>query len=485
MKKFLGVLLAVILVLGGLAGCASAEFEVSQLTITPSQVAASEEFTVSAEITNVGDADGVYTARLTVNGTEVATKDIMVASGVTEKVSFTLTEETPGSYDVALNDMTASFTVLKVPSVEEIIDSVVQSLYEVNTYQFDLDMTIDMEGEAEGEAFELTMSIDASGACDTGNRLMRIELILRVETPEEEEAEVGMEVYLIGNTEYTYMEIPETEPMWTKSRMPVGTWKEMTQVEPQIELLELSTVEFVGSEKVRGEDCYVLQLTPDVEQLWQIAMQQTGTLGAGVPEIPGELIEEILQSISMKQWIKKDTYFLAKAEAAMTMEITPEVMGFPEEEGVLVMDITLSMVAYNYNQPISIVLPPEAEEAISLEGTGLSKAAETELANIQSAVVAMMVDNGLWELPNPVTVATSDMGAFPDTSLCGVDKIQDSNGNPYVRGKDKDGYTLYQHDLVADGKSIDLVNYVATQYSMGTYTVDKYGTVTQVTTGYE
>jgi len=30
---------------------------------------------------NVGGADGVYTATLTVNGTEVATKDIAVAAG--------------------------------------------------------------------------------------------------------------------------------------------------------------------------------------------------------------------------------------------------------------------------------------------------------------------------------------------------------------------------------------------------------------------
>jgi len=41
-------------------------------------------------------------------------------------------------------------------------------------------------------------------------------------------------------------------------------------------------------------------------------------------------------------------------------------MGFPEEEGVLRMDIAMSLLAYNYNQPVSIVLPPEAEEAIEV-----------------------------------------------------------------------------------------------------------------------
>ena len=51
----------------------------------------------------------------------------------------------------------------------------------------------------------------------------------------------------------------------------------------------------------------------------------------------------------------------------------------------------------------------------------------------------MMVDNELWELPNPVTVATNDMSAFADTSVCGIDKIEDTDGSAYIYGQDKDG----------------------------------------------
>ncbi|MFC2040388.1 type IV pilin protein, partial [Chloroflexota bacterium] len=52
-------------------------------------------------------------------------------------------------------------------------------------------------------------------------------------------------------------------------------------------------------------------------------------------------------------------------------------------------------------------------------GRGETEAGETELSNIQSAVTALMTDNGLTALPNPVGVATDDMGAFPDaTSAC-------------------------------------------------------------------
>ena len=117
-------------------------------------------------------------------------------------------------------------------------------------------------------------------------------------------------------------------------------------------------------------------------------------------------------------------------------------------------------------------------------GRGETEAAETELSNLQSAVVAMMVDNGLTTLPTPVSGnATNNMSMFPDTSAVGA-KGQDANGTNYSAG-DGIGFVLYQHDITADGANTSLVNYTATQFTKGTYTVDSAGTVTQATTGYE
>jgi type IV pilus assembly protein PilA len=120
-------------------------------------------------------------------------------------------------------------------------------------------------------------------------------------------------------------------------------------------------------------------------------------------------------------------------------------------------------------------------------GRGETESAKTEFTNIQSAVVAMMTDNQLEALPNPVdTTATANMSVFPDaTSQAGTaDKLNDPEGDPYS-ATDKDGFILYQHDVTGDNGTASLVNYVATEIAKGTYTVDTLGTVTQVTTGYE
>ncbi len=121
-------------------------------------------------------------------------------------------------------------------------------------------------------------------------------------------------------------------------------------------------------------------------------------------------------------------------------------------------------------------------------GRGEEEAGATEFANIQSAVVAMMTDNEVDSLPTAVNAtATNNMSRFPDTSTLankGMGPTQ-AGGTANYSGSDGEGFVLYKHDIYADTANTSLVNYVATQYTKGTYTVDSMGTVNQVTHGYE
>jgi len=122
-------------------------------------------------------------------------------------------------------------------------------------------------------------------------------------------------------------------------------------------------------------------------------------------------------------------------------------------------------------------------------GAGEEEASDTEFSNVQTAVIAMMTDNELSELPAGTFVlqadATSDMSAFPSDAVCGTAKLTDPEGNAYTVTTDKDGYLLYQHDIDGDGTQDNLVNYLATDTTKGTYYVNSLGTVTRATTGYE
>ncbi len=99
-----------------------------------------------------------------------------------------------------------------------------------------------------------------------------------------------------------------------------------------------------------------------------------------------------------------------------------------------------------------------------LRGGSETSAAEAELSNVQAAVDALMADQGLASLSNPVTTATNNMKKFPDWE-------SDVAG----------GYVLYPDTTYKNSDADKFMRQVTTK---GTYTCTADGTVTQVTTGY-
>ena len=88
-----------------------ATFDVDHLVISPSQAERNEEVIVSCVVTNSSLVIDCYTAELKVNGVIVATKDITLAPGAKELVSFTLFESLPGDYEVEIAGLRGKFTI--------------------------------------------------------------------------------------------------------------------------------------------------------------------------------------------------------------------------------------------------------------------------------------------------------------------------------------------------------------------------------------
>jgi len=58
-----------------------AEFTISSLTFSPTEVFVGDEITVSATVMNVGNADGVYVTTIVINGVTVESKRVSLSSG--------------------------------------------------------------------------------------------------------------------------------------------------------------------------------------------------------------------------------------------------------------------------------------------------------------------------------------------------------------------------------------------------------------------
>jgi len=97
-----------------------AAFEVTSLDIKPPEVTAGETVSVTAEVKNTGGSEGNYSAVLTVDGATVETKQVTIAAGTSETVSFSLVKDKPGTYQVGIGGLTSSLTVKAKLVVKEI-----------------------------------------------------------------------------------------------------------------------------------------------------------------------------------------------------------------------------------------------------------------------------------------------------------------------------------------------------------------------------
>jgi len=91
-----------------------AAFTVSDLTISPATVGVGQSVTITADVTNSGDLEGTHTVILKIDDAVVKNKDVTVAGGATENVSFTVNKDTVGVYQVAVDNQTGSFAVFRV-----------------------------------------------------------------------------------------------------------------------------------------------------------------------------------------------------------------------------------------------------------------------------------------------------------------------------------------------------------------------------------
>lgn len=117
---------------------------------------------------------------------------------------------------------------------------------------------------------------------------------------------------------------------------------------------------------------------------------------------------------------------------------------------------------------VTLVLGSLAFQTISRT---LDGAEQEEWRMVQSAVISMMVDNGVRSLPNPVTEPTKDMARFPDATT-----------SPELKGlgiDDGPGYVLFNHARMSDDGLIETVDYVNAPTTNWSYTVDEGGRVYQ------
>jgi len=92
---------------------ANPAFKITDLAINPPQVSPGERAIISANLTNTGDTDDSYTVELFVNDIAEIVKEITIPAGETRELRFSMLVGTPGTYKVALGELTGQLVAVE------------------------------------------------------------------------------------------------------------------------------------------------------------------------------------------------------------------------------------------------------------------------------------------------------------------------------------------------------------------------------------
>ena len=125
-------------------------------------------------------------------------------------------------------------------------------------------------------------------------------------------------------------------------------------IDYHMQALTNSKVKVIGSETVKGVECFTLKLTPNMEQLMDFG-EHDENIGTAmfyftdIDDAEGSF-KKFLENFSIRQWVAKDTYYLMKAEVQLNLEYRKSSCLF-----------TKNLLIYHQNESLDISLPSEAE----------------------------------------------------------------------------------------------------------------------------
>lgn len=250
-------------------------------------------------------------------------------------------------------------------SEEQIVANALGAYDDITTVKMDMDMTMAMEAAGGEEPMNYQMNMKARGSVNIPETEMAMAMTMDVDIPETGTQNMSTDFYVVDNWMYMKIGMSGLGEQWIKSKLDETMWAQQNQLDQQMQLLKSAIkTQALGKEVVDGVECYVLEITPDMAALTDFIGSQLGSQ-AGVDALEDIDLSKVFKAMTVTEWVDADTYLPAKTEMTILMEMNAEDFG-SSAEGYeqMTIDMVLTVKYSGYNQPVSIVLPPEAANAI-------------------------------------------------------------------------------------------------------------------------
>jgi hypothetical protein len=248
------------------------------------------------------------------------------------------------------------FSTPKTPA--SVISKTLNALSQVKSYQLDTDFN-DKFASIE---FKSTKVIDLS------NKEMGMNISITMGT-----FLTNDERYFIGGIDYSESVSEENSPKtigWTKRKLDDTIWNQQTQLPMLLELLNSATrISSQETVQLNNIDCYVLTFTPSAQASvdFVLSQEQPGGPSYDAGGVGHTLVKpDTYNSGSVELWVNQTNYLPLKVAVNIDFRgILPNGFGAASTDTSNILDWEFQgeLDFSNYNQPVTIQLPPDALNA--------------------------------------------------------------------------------------------------------------------------
>jgi len=246
--------------------------------------------------------------------------------------------------------------------IDQIIASATTSQFDTVSFAMHMPMEVSVTSGSATASMSVTLDI-TNGVMDVANEEIYYETDMLMDVPLTGEQEVAGDVYIVDGWMYTRTDFFGLGEQWVKMEANEETWQQQDPLSGQLEFLAAAVeVNYLRTETVNGVECYLFEVVPDMEALGELLTEETA--GMGMMDFSQFDLAEFYTDLSVIEWIAIDSSLLMRVEIHLALEMSASEAGLGEGEvGSMTTEVLMVVNFYDYNEPVSIELPPEALEA--------------------------------------------------------------------------------------------------------------------------
>jgi hypothetical protein len=264
---------------------------------------------------------------------------------------------------------TSNDTANDTMNVDWLKQRMIDAAENLTTYSYAVNSETNASYSNSSSSSNVTIISKSQGAVDMLNRAATSSMFLET-IPREGESKVDLlEIYFVNGTDYT-----NWNGNWSSNAVSNITegMKVHNEIVKQVNLIDMSDMEMVGTEKLDDQEVYVLHGSPS-PQLYRtyLALALVSATASSPIPLPRAILRasrdinstKLLENGEMvlTVWVDKNTYLLKKNMIETKVLATPEILNLTDGEDFMIMAETAETSTFtDFGAPVLIALPDGA-----------------------------------------------------------------------------------------------------------------------------